>query len=61
MTNKLNTFQKRTLLREYAELLIFLGYDVTEIMGRPLNYFDFHRMQIRLDELKIEKNQVNKI
>ena len=61
MKSKLNTFEKRTLLREYVELLIFLGYDVTEIMGRPLNYFDFYRIQIRIEKLKVEQNKVNAI
>lgn len=61
MVSKLNTFQKRTVLREYVELLVFLGYDITEIMGRPLSYFDFHIIQIRIHELKIEQNKVNGI
>ena len=41
MIKKLNTLQKQTLLRDYILLLNSMGYEVRELIGKPLNHFNF--------------------
>lgn len=51
--------EKRILLKEFIELLIFCGYDITDLMGRELSYFDFDKIKARIKDLEIEKKLID--
>lgn len=38
---KLSTQYKRTMLRDYIFILNSMGYEVRDLIGKPLSYFNF--------------------
>ncbi|QHB40951.1 hypothetical protein HWC99_gp20 [Flavobacterium phage vB_FspS_tant8-1] len=55
----MKVIEKRKLLVEMIELMIFCGYDITNHVGRPLSYFDFEKVQQFIEVLKKEKNEID--
>lgn len=41
----MKTEDKQLLLREIIEMWVFMGYDITPLIGRPLAYFNWNTMQ----------------
>lgn len=41
----MKTKDKKLLLREIIEMWVFMGYDITPLIGRPLSYFNWDFMQ----------------
>lgn len=50
---------KRILLRELIQLFIYFDYDFTEFLGRSLNYFDYEKIKLKIEELENEKKTEN--
>lgn len=45
---------KRTLLRRLIEIEILLGYDVTDLIGHQLSYFNWENVELMFEERKLE-------
>lgn len=46
--------QKKRLLVRFIELHVFLGYDLLPIVGKPLNYFDWDKVQFIINKWENE-------
>ena len=46
--------EKRKLLAELVELYVKLGYDITDIVGYPLNRFDWEQIPKTIKKLNDE-------
>ena len=53
--------QKRELLRRLVELMIYCGYDVTDLMGRPLSYFNWDNIENSIGVYNKEKREIDGI
>lgn len=55
---KLTPTEKRSLLTELIELMVHTGYDISDLIGRPLYYFDYDKIkQSIIDQKAIYKEQ----
>lgn len=52
--SKLNTKTKRKILTRYTELLVYAGYDISHLFGKPLSYFDYIKIIDLIKKLEIE-------
>lgn len=43
-TKKYTLDEKKRLLIKLIELLVMGGYDISHLVGKPLNYFDFYKI-----------------
>lgn len=57
---KLTKLQKTTLIRDYILLLNSMGYEMRDVIGKPLSYFCFNALYENLFELNEEFFQNNK-
>lgn len=48
---------KKQILAQFFELLIFNGYSIAEYMGKPLSYFNFDKIEIAIEGLIKEQNE----
>jgi hypothetical protein len=51
---------KRNLLRRLIEIEIILGYDVTDLVGRQLSYFNWDAVYNKFELAKVEFKNNNK-
>lgn len=51
---KLTPNQKRKLLARYIEHKVSGGYDITDLVGRPLSYFDWVNIYQSVKEYEAE-------
>jgi hypothetical protein len=49
--------EKRKLLARLFFLLIQTGYDIEDLIGKPLSYFDYDKIKLRI--LQLEKEYEN--
>lgn len=55
----MKTFEKKEILRQFFELLIFNGYDITDYIGKPLSWYDFDKVLKRIETLEQEQEEQN--
>lgn len=55
----MKTLEKKLLIAKFFELLIFNGYDITFFIGKPLSYYDYDRLEKRVQELEKEQEEQN--
>lgn len=46
--------EKKQILSDYITLLVRLGYDIRPLMGKPLTYYNFEKVQREVNKLEIE-------
>jgi hypothetical protein len=46
--------EKRKLLVKLVELMLYTGYDISDLMGRPLSYFDFEKIKVAIKKYQKE-------
>jgi hypothetical protein len=51
--------EKRKLLSEVIELMIYCAYDHKDLVGRPLSYFDYEALANYRNQLIIEKKEID--
>jgi hypothetical protein len=51
--------QRYALLATLIELNIYCGYSIIPLIGRPLSYFDFEKVENSISNLQIEKRQID--
>lgn len=49
---KLTAKEKRMMLTEFIELHVMKGYDISGYMGKSLSYFDYDKLQERINWFK---------
>jgi hypothetical protein len=37
--------EKKKLLSELVWLMVYTGYDISSLMGKPLNFFDYDKVK----------------
>ncbi len=47
--------EKKQLLKEMIELMIFCGYDIINVVGKPLSFFNYQFISEFIERLKEEK------
>lgn len=50
MTNK----EKKQILAEYIEIRVRCAFDISDLICRPLNYFDIEKVKQHIEFLKNE-------
>lgn len=53
---ELSPDQKRSILAYYVESLLKSGYMIGDVMGRPLNYFDYGAVIEQTNEIRKNNN-----
>ncbi len=48
MSDKLEQIKKE-ILAEFIEVRVQSGYDITEFMGKPLEYFDYEKLKNQIE------------
>lgn len=51
--------EKRKMLIELIELHIYCGYDISELVGRPLNYYNYENIAESIQEMQTIKDTVD--
>jgi len=51
----MKTADKRKLLAEFIELQVQHGYDISNLVGRPLSYFDWTKIQQKIKLLRADE------
>ena len=54
---KYTTVQKRNIITQFIETLVMNGYDISEMVGRPLSFYDYEKLQTRTDVIRAEYQQ----
>lgn len=44
----MDEIEQKELLRKYIEMLVFTGYDITDLLCKPLDYFNFNEIKKQL-------------
>lgn len=50
--------QRYHLLATLIELRVFCGYSIVDLIGKPLSYFDFEKIEIAIHKMQLEKDQI---
>ena len=51
------TKEKRELLSRFIELQVLLGYPIQTFIGRPLNYYDYDRIEQAVAAKELQYSQ----
>ena len=46
--------EKKYLLCRLVELYVLLGYSISELVGKPLSYYDFDKISANVDKYEKE-------
>lgn len=57
--NKLTNKEKKQLIVRLIELHYQLCYDFTDLIAKPLSYFDYEKVKIAIQKFEKELEQIN--
>jgi hypothetical protein len=57
--NKYTLRQKYYLLATLIEKRIYCGYSITDLIGKPLSYFDFDKISDSISKIQIEIDEID--
>jgi hypothetical protein len=51
--------EKKEMLARMIWLMVHCGYGITDVIGKPLSYFDFHKVFLNNQRLEEEYYQIS--